>query len=367
MSEEINPRHQFEACVEVFDNIAACRAAMAKGNLTAEVIDQLNGEDHGLENLLGHPIMVDFDDAEATSALRIEINKALEAVEETLPEQLHAALECYIHDLVSACSEFDAMMEENLNIRHKLIEKINSMTDEEKEQYLEKKCEFECFSFQACKDVCDTLANIGHFLETKDCDFERLKELSTTQGNDMSKEDRDFLLKLMDLLKNDDKICCEFMKGIRHDRQIGASLKSLGFDCDKIAVLAKNLIKAEEMFFATVRPLREIMVHDTDTVAQIAVKNSLFWDVMDHVGCKVKNGEKLRRCLSEQLALMYKLVLGADNASGKSEGDDPTKGQGGEDLDKQKTEEQKKEEQQQDAQKIDPEEGKKSPADEPEA
>lgn len=346
-------RERIEASADVLQNISLCRAQLSKHDLTRELFDELNGEDRGLETMLGHVIVCDFEDLNARYALRKEIIDGLQKVEDKISVDVRAALECYVHDLVSTVQEFDASHEEMSNIRTKLIGKINMMSDDEKKANLTKKCDFECFTFQAAKDVCDAMAAIGHYLETKEVDVEKLKELACKQGGDMTDADNEFLNKLEKTLKAE-SLPRTFLCHAPEDRVTGATLEALGFDCDKIAVLAKNLSKAEEMFFTTVRAMREALCHPCDTTSEVAVRNTRFWDVMDDLGSMIAKAEVCRRLLAEQLSLFLKLVLDITDEGTKKEGADvgTAKTEGDHDKDKatspaddnQKTEEEKKDE-----------------------
>lgn len=291
---------------EVFNNITTARRMLYSKPLDRQLFDELNGEDCGLESLLGHDVFVDFDNAAEVAKLKTEIHAALETTEISLGEEYRAALECFCEDLTTIMTQYDAYSTQNADVREKLIEKLKTFTTKDSQKSLaDLKIDAQCFGYTHAHEIIVLMAEITKFfVDNGAFNIRRLEDISRKNGIDMLEEDKEFLDTLTKVFKSDYRDPgWKKMDVVWGDRLTNATLGALGYDSKKIREMCKLLTKTENEFYKTVRDIRETLCQETDTTDACCTKNTEFYSAVDSVIWYAHECANLGRALSEQLAI----------------------------------------------------------------
>jgi len=296
---------QMKLIAETFENCSVARRKLAGNPLTAELFNELNGPDRGIENLIGDSVYLpELTDAEVVT-LKSRILDAITESEMALAQKMHAALECFFEPLVKACQTFDANYENNAKLKTDLIGKLNSLAKDGETTFMQSKCDFMVFQYTHAVELCNILKEFSDFLDSKTCNLGRLTQLSTMNSGEMSDDDKTFLKEMREAYRERSdgfwRVCT-----ISSDRITGASLADLGYDSKKLIELINTLFANESAFFATVRKFREALIKDTEPTEKVCVKNSEFDDTVGSVMWFLECACKTRNELWEELSLIDK-------------------------------------------------------------
>lgn len=296
-------RQIIDQALEALGNVKTALKLISEGPLTPEMYSKLN-EDGGMDTLLDTVILdSELNDATECAKIRTKITNALQEAWSSNIKELRAALECYTTDILAVLQAYDAHHEQDAKIRASLSEFEARFDDAAKDKLAATVMEYECFNFSNAEAVCEMLIEVGEFL-TNNCNYEILGEISKMDGADMSDDQKMYLNNLLEKV-NESKFGKEdWFDVAMQDRINGLTFEKLGFDAKAVVKIAKILTKAESKFIKTSRDLREAIVRDTETSENIAIKNTLFYDVMDKLCHFVMDGSKCRNYLSEQINLM---------------------------------------------------------------
>ena len=291
---------------EVFANITTARRALMSKPFDEALFNELNGDDRGLETLLGRDVMVDFDNAGEVAQLKADIFASLETAEINLGQEAKAALECFCEDLVNIMSKYDAYSTQNADIRTKLVDKLKQFTTKDAKQSLaELKIDAPCFGYTHAIGILEMMTQLVDFFASDTFNLRRMDEISRKQGLDMLQEDKEFLDTLTKVFKSDIRDPgWKKMDVLWGDRLTNASIETLGYDAKKIGEVCKELTRVENSFYKTVRNVRETLCHETETTDEVTVKNTEFYNAVSCVIWFAREVASLGTALAEQIAVM---------------------------------------------------------------
>lgn len=302
--------------VEVFASLADARRKLIGSPLTNELFNELNGEDGGLEALVGHSILINDDVAEMT-ALRNEIFDAIESEEINCGNSIRAALECLSEDLVQAVQTYDARFSNDAETRLKLKDALAALSKDAANTFLTSKCDFTCYAHTDILEFVELFKDTAKFLNSDVVNKNRIQDLMSKQGVDMTDDDREFLHQIREIfnttLSTEDNESKLFR--MRTDRLTGATVQALGFDIKTLVDTVDTFAKSEEKLIASVRVLREILAERPLTTDGVAIKNrdfdEAFWGMCwwIHTLCRV------RADINDQFSLMLGMVETASASS----------------------------------------------------
>ena len=336
----VSRRDGVDFVTKSYSCIREAQRLMQKHILNADLFNVLN-KDSAMESLLGHAVASsDFDDATECAKLRAEMTTKLEESMFNACGNIRESLECYVTDLTGTIQAYDARHEADSRLRKSFYQIAATLSDEDKKKFGELVVDALCFTYTNAEEVLNELENVSSFISTE-CDCENLKTIASTNGAQMSDDQKDYLKDL------EDKICdTPFVKNdlfdvLMDDRLVGMSAEALGFTIDNLVKLLKRADKVEAKFIKTVRLLKEAIVRPDATTEALAVVNCKFFDLMDKFAHFVWDGSKCLHYLTEQTTLMTNQLVaqppknkersedieeentGDDNIQTNQPGDDP--------------------------------------------
>jgi hypothetical protein len=273
-------------CAEVYENIQVARKKLLGKELTSELFDELNGEDRGLDTILGRTVIPNQDPAQ-NRQLKSDILAALENNLTSTVTEMTAALECYCQDLVETVSNYDAYAEEQDAARTKIVDILKELSDDDKTKFFETRLEFnlmQCNNIKACFEV---IGKYIEFLSSDQVNLGILKDIAKKNSGDMTDEDKQFLKELREAYEsgqNAGTFSSRPFWTAQDDSFMNSTLTACGYEPKTLSEVVKDTGKVQKKFVSTVRKFKEALCRDCDTEQEVMSKNSDFWDA---VGCVI--------------------------------------------------------------------------------
>ena len=297
------------AATECFACLEEARRKLTGVPLTAELFNEINGADRGLEHLLGRDVILPTD-TEGIIALRNEIFASIESEQIRCGEVARAALECLGEDLVETVSKYDAYATQNTEVRAKIKTVASGLSKDAAAAFCSSKCDFSCFSNADILEIAESFKDMTKFLKSDVVNTSKIQDLMSKQGQEMTDEDKDFLKDLKKIfgatVRSEDKT--DKLWQMEGNKLTGATVEALGFDKKSIVSTSEAFGKAEEGFIAAVRVLREVLEDRPIATDSVVIKNQEFDDALWGMCYWCRRLGDVRIAVNEQFSLMLKIL-----------------------------------------------------------
>ena len=299
----VSRRDKVDFVTSSYSCIREAQRLMQKYILNADLFNVLN-KDSAMESLLGHAVAPsDFDDATECAKLRAEMTTKLEESMFNASGNIRASLEGYVTDLTSTIQAYDARQEADSRLRQSFYKIAATLSDEDKKKFGELVVDALCYTYTNAEEVLNELENVSSFISTE-CDCENLKSIASTNGSQMSEDQKKYLDDLEAKICNTPFVKDDLFDIMMDDRLVGMTVEALGFTIDNLVKLLKRADKVYPKFIKSVRILKEAIIRPDATTESLAVVNCKFFDLMDKFAHFVWDGSKSLHYITEQTSLM---------------------------------------------------------------